>query len=125
MPVKTEVDYEKQLTIKTVTGEPSFEESITNFRQFYEGKLTKKVLWDFSKASLSRISSNQIETILDYIKQHAEKRAGGKTAIVVSKTLEYGMSRMIQTLSELKSIPLEIKIFRSIEEAAQWLSKEN
>jgi hypothetical protein len=83
------------------------------------------VLWDFSKASLSRISSNQIETILDYIKQHAEKRAGGKTAIVVSKTLEYGMSRMIQTLSELISIPLEIKIFRSIEEAVQWLGKEN
>ena len=123
MLVKTEVDHEKQLTVKTVTGNPSFEESMTAFRQFYEGNLTKKVLWDFRKASLYRISSNHIEIILDYIRQHAEKRAGGKTAILISKDLEYGMSRMIQTLTELKGIPIETEIFRSIEEAVHWLDK--
>ena len=125
MLVKTEVDHEKQLTVKTVTGNPSFEESMTAFRQFYEGNLTKKVLWDFRKASLYRISSNHIEIILDYIRQHAEKRAGGKTAILISKDLEYGMSRMIQTLTELKGIPIETAIFRSIEEAVHWLDKED
>jgi len=62
MPVKTKVDHEKQLTIKTVTGEPSFEDSMAAFRQFYEGELTQKVLWDFRKASFSRISSNHINT---------------------------------------------------------------
>ena len=123
MLVKTEVDHEKQLTVKTVTGNPSFEESMTAFRQFYEGNLTRKVLWDFRKASLSRISSNHIEIILDYIRQHAEKRAGGKTAILISKDLEYGMSRMIQSLIELKGIPIETEIFRSIEEAVHWLDK--
>jgi hypothetical protein len=121
MPVKTEVDQEKQLTIKTVTGSPSFEESMLAFRQFYEGELTQKVLWDFRTASLSEISSNHIEKILNYIQQHAEKRAGGKTAILVLKELEYGLSRMIQTLSECKAIPLEVEIFRSIEAALQWL----
>jgi len=121
MPVKTEVDQEKQLAIKTVTGSPSFEESMTAFRQFYEGELTQKVLWDFRNASLDEISSNHIERILNYVQQHAEKRAGGKTAILVSKELEYGLSRMIQTLSEFKSIPLEVEIFRSIEAAFEWL----
>lgn len=125
MLVKTEVDHEKQLTVKTVTGNPSFEESMTAFRQFYEGNLTKKVLWDFRKASLYRISSNHIEIILDYIRQHAEKRDGGKTAILISKDLEYGMSRMIQSLIELKGIPIETEIFRSIKEAVHWLGKQD
>jgi hypothetical protein len=121
MHVKTNADHDKHLTIHTVTGEPSFEESMAFFKQFYEGELTQNVLWDFTKASLARISSEHTETILDYVRQYVEKREGGKTAIIVSKDLEYGMSRMIITLAELKDIPFELEIFRSLEEAVQWI----
>jgi len=124
MPVTIKADHDKQLTIHTVTGEPSFEEGMATFKKFYGGKPTQNVLWDFRKASLSRISAKEIEAILDYIQQHAEKRIGGKTAILVSKNLEYGISRMVQTFTELKDIPIETKTFRSIEEAIQWLGKE-
>ena len=124
MPVKTKVDHDKQLTIHTVTGEPSFQEGMATFKKFYEGNPTQNVLWDFRKASLARISSKQTEAIIDYIKHHAEKRVGGKTAILVSRDLEYGMSRMVQALTKIKDIPLKTEIFRSIEEAIQWLSKD-
>ena len=125
MPVTIKVDHDKQLTIHTVTGEPSFEEAMVAFKQFYESKITQNVLWDFRKASLYNISSGHIEKILDYVRQHAEKRSGGKTVILVSKDLEYGVSRMIQTLIELKGIPFKTEIFKSFEEAMQWLGKED
>jgi hypothetical protein len=124
MPVTTNADHDKQLTIHTVTGEPSFEEGMAAFKQFWEGKPTQNVLWDFRKASLTRLSSIETEAMIDYIKQHAEKRSGGKTAILVSKDLEYGISRMAQTFAELKNIPFEMEIFRSIEEAIQWLGEK-
>jgi hypothetical protein len=95
------------------------------FKQFYESKITKNVLWDFRKASLYNISSIHIEKILDYVRRHAEKRSGGKTAILVSKDLEYGVSRIIQTIIEIKGIPFKTEIFRSFEEAFQWLGKED
>ena len=125
MDVITQVDDKNQLTIITVTGMPSFEESMEAFRQLYQGKVTQKMLWDFRQANLSGISSNHIESLLDYIGQHAQKRTNGKTAIVVSKDLEYGMSRMIMALTEDKAIPVEIDVFRSIEVALQWLAKED
>ncbi|MFC1489074.1 hypothetical protein ACFL6B_04410 [Thermodesulfobacteriota bacterium] len=100
MPVKTKADHDKQLTINT-----SFQEGMEVFKKFYENP-TQNVLWDFRKASLARISSEQIQAILDYIKPHAGKRIGGKTAVLVSKDFEYGMSRMIQTFTEVKNIPI-------------------
>ena len=125
MPVKTSADHDKQLTIHTVTGEPSFEEGMAAFKQFWEGKPTQNVLWDFRKASLTRLSSKETEAMIDYIRQHAEKRAGGKTAILVSKDFEYGMSRMIKTLTEFEDFPFKLEIFRSLEEASHWLDKED
>jgi len=124
MPVTTNADHDKQLTIHTVTGEPSFEEGMAAFKQFWEGKPTQNVLWDFRKASLARLSSEETEAMINYIQQHAEKRSGGKTAILVSKDLEYGISRMARTFAELKNIPFEMEIFRSIEEAIQWLGEK-
>ena len=124
MPVKTSADHDKQLTIHTVTGEPSFEEGMAAFKQFWEGKPTQNVLWDFRKASLTRLSSKETEAMIDYIRQHAKKRAGGKTAILVSKDLEYGISRMAQTLTEIKKFSFKVEIFRSIEIAIQWFDKD-
>ncbi len=124
MQVNIKADHDNQLTIHTVTGEPSFQDSMATFKNFYEGKPTQNVLWDFRKASLARISTKEIEAVLYYVQRHVEKRKGGKTAVLVSKNLEYGISRMVQALTEIKDIPLKIEIFRSIEEAMQWLGKE-
>ena len=124
MQVNIKADHDNQLTIHTVTGKPSFQDGMATFKNFYEGKPTQNVLWDFRKASLARISTKEIEAVLYYVQRHVEKRKGGKTAVLVSKNLEYGISRMVQALTEIKDIPLKIEIFRSIEEAIQWLGKE-
>jgi hypothetical protein len=124
MPVTTSVDNDMQLTIHTVTGEASFEEGMTTLKQFFEVRPTKYVLWDFRKGSLAHVSYKDTEAMMDYIKHHSEKRSGGKTAFVVSRDLEYGLSRMAQTLAEIKNLSIQMEIFRSFKEAIRWFGEE-
>jgi hypothetical protein len=124
MPITTSVDNDKQLTTHTVIGEISFEEVMTTLRQFWEGQLTISVLWDFRKGSMARFSFIEIERVADYVTFQAEKRTGRKTATVVSRESEYGLSRLINTLRVIRKVPLQLKIFRSMEEANQWLDEE-
>ena len=124
MSIETSVDNDKQLTTHTVNGEIFFEEVMTTLRQFWEGQLTMNVLWDFRKGSMAQFSFIEIERVADYVTFQAEKRAGGKTATVVSRDSEYGLSRLIDTLRDMRKVPLQLKIFRSIEKANQWLEEE-
>jgi hypothetical protein len=124
MSITTSVDNDKQLTTHTVIGEVSFEKGMTTLKQFWEGQTKRNVLWDFRNASLVRVSSQEAEAIMDYIKHYSGKCSVGKTALVASGDLEYGMLRMAQTLAEIKGFSLQLEIFRSFKEAIQWLGEE-
>jgi hypothetical protein len=124
MTITRSVDQEKQLTIFIVVGKPSFEETLEVLKPFYEKHPTKNLLWDFRNASFETLSSKNLEAIADYVKQHGEVRAGGKTAFVVSKDLEYGLFRMIETFGEIRKIPIYTEVFRSMDEAVHWLEED-
>ena len=124
MSIRTRVDNDKHLTTHTVIGELSFEEIMTTHKQFWEGQPTRNVLWDLSMGSMALLSSGDLERIADYANLHSEKRAGGKTAVVVSRDLEYGLSRVLDTLRDIRKVPLQLEVFRSMEEAYQWLNEE-
>jgi hypothetical protein len=124
MPITTEVDNDKQLTILRVVGEVSFKEIMTALKQFMEKQPTLNELWDFREGKLPTVTSGNLEQIAFYVRDNAHERAGGKSAFVASRDLEYGLSRMMRTLAEMKEVPLEIEVFRSFEEATQWLGEE-
>ena len=63
MPITSQVNAEKQLTIVTATGELSFDEVRDAITSFYEGDHTLKVLWDIREASARGLSSRQVEQI--------------------------------------------------------------
>jgi hypothetical protein len=73
---------------------------------------------------LEAISSKNFEALADYVEQHGEVRAGGKTAFVVSGDLEYGISRMIKSSTEIRDIPLDSMGFRSMKKAVHWLEED-
>ena len=54
-----------------------------------------------------------------------EKLAGTRTAIVATTDLLYGFARMYQTLAELRDSPLTVEVFRTFEEAREWLGLED
>jgi hypothetical protein len=124
MPITTTIDHDRQLTIHTVTGKPSFEELMTALNRFWEGQPTRNLLWNFSEARLAHISYSETRKLIDYVRPQTEKRAGGKTALVSSRDLEYGMSRTLQSLREFQSPSYQIEVFRSLEEASQWFDQE-
>jgi hypothetical protein len=124
MIITRSVDQEKQLTNFMAVGKTSFEKLMEVIKPFYEKHPTKDLLWDLRNASFKTFSSKKLEAIADYVKQHGEVRAGGKTAFVVSKNLAYGLFRMIETFGEIRKIPIYTKVFRSMDEAVHWLEED-
>ena len=125
MPITTTIDHDRQLTIHTVAGKPPFEELMTTLKQFWEDQPTMNLLWDLTKASLVHLTYSEARKIIDYVRPHTEKRAGGKTALVSPSDLEYGVSRQIKSLREFQHPSNQLEVFRSIEEANQWIDDEN
>ena len=124
MSITTAIDHYKKLATHIVTGETSFDEIMATIRQFWEGRPTKNVLWDFTKANLIHVAYYEAMQIVNYTRPQTEKRIGGKTAFVASKDLENGISREFKALREFHNPPYQLEVFRSVEEANQWLDQE-
>ncbi len=124
MSITISVDNDKHLTTHTVIGEISFEEVMSTLKQYWEGQPTMFLLWDFRKGSMAQLSYVDLERIVDYVTFHSEKRAGGKSAVVVSRDLEYGLARVLDTLRDIRKVHSQLGVFRSVEEANQWLDEE-
>jgi len=124
MTISRSANPEKELTTLVVSGELSKQKWLEAHRSIYEGHPTKNLLWDFRNADFRRITSEDVGFMADYVQEHGHLRAGGKTAWVVSNALEFGMLRMAEAFGEIRKLPFEIKLFRSMDEAIQWLDED-
>ncbi|MDJ0912539.1 MAG: hypothetical protein QNI95_03160 [Desulfobacterales bacterium] len=126
MEVITHIDKSRNLTIKTVKGKMSASEIKTAISEFWESELTLNALWDLSRASVLPITPQDVADITSHVntyKERFEGRKGGKTAIVASDDLGYGMSRMFQTHGEGKDYPFQMEVFRTKSDALKWIGK--
>ena len=112
---------EKELTIFTVSGQLTAEEVIAILEEFYCSGCTPHILWDLSKADLSQIKDQQIEKILVVAKKYAHMRQGGKTAIVTSRPVDFGVARMYESLSNLEEHTFAQSVFKELDQALHWL----
>ena len=119
--IKQSTDVEKDLTTFTVEGRVQVNDLIQGVENFYQGEYTLNVLVDLSHADLSLIESPQVNQLSLISKKYAHLRSSGKTAIVVSRTIDYGMSRMFEIQAEVKNPPLRYHVFYDIKEAWSWL----
>ena len=116
---------DKDLTLLTVLGDTSFEELMDVIREVYEKFTTKHLIYDFSHGTFVNASTENIKTILQYVKKHGEVRKGGKTAYVGGEDYEFGMLRMTEALAQIEGLPVNIEVFRSLDKAIQWVGKED
>lgn len=124
MSIVIKADHGRELTVHTVTGEVFFEEIMKTVKLFWEDQPTKYLLWDFTRADMTHVFYSEAREIIDYDRPQTEKRAGGKTALVGSRDLEFGMVRTLKALREFQNPPYQIDVFRSVKEAKQWLDQE-
>jgi len=127
MAITSEVEKTKNLTIYTLTGELALDEILNALKSFWEAHtLTLNLLWDARSAKLSQLKSEEAAKITGFIGQYKhrfEERKGGKAAIVASSNLQYGLSRILGTLYEIEGFPTQLKIFRIMDEAMEWLDQ--
>ncbi|BBO76964.1 hypothetical protein DSCW_43810 [Desulfosarcina widdelii] len=125
MPVSTSTDESHALTIFTVEGELTFEEQMNALKAFYSGDPTANVLWDFRLMKGNRVSSQELEELFNFIKANRAKRLQGKTALVATSDLDFGLSRVSEAYSQIRQLPWEMKAFRTMDEALEWIDRDN
>ena len=124
MPIHTQIDLTRQLTIYTVTETVTFDEIMIILKEFYSTKPTLKVLCDLSKGSLASISYKQIEKLIEYVCDMERKtRIIEKLAAVSHKAINYGLLRMAQISLDMKDFKPEHRIFRKFDDAVAWLDE--
>ncbi len=109
------------MSIRKVIGIPTTKELVNALESYYASRPTKYILWDLSQANLNRLTAEDLKALVKAVKKFSHVRAGGKTAIVVSDDVSFGMGRMLEVFMELQNIPFQLRVFRDFSSASEWL----
>jgi hypothetical protein len=122
--IETQLDKSKKLTIFTVSETITALEFANAIRSFYAGDLTLYALWDLRKGKIESTDNDLWNLARSVSTLNLSSRRGGKTALVASEGRPFGLARMYQLITDTMTLPFEIKVFTSIEEAHNWLETE-
>ena len=123
--VDKSVDVEKRLTAITVKGIVSADQLDTNSGRVLPGRIHIEPAVGPEPGRLVRIAQDQLENVMLYTKRQAHLRPGGRTAIVTSGQLHYGIGRMYEILAEVQNHPLSHYVFKDLQEAKDWLAMQD
>lgn len=121
MSIEVTIDKDKNLITRTFTGQIPGEDIITNMKEtakhpdHHPGMKSLNDLREFVPVS----DSSDVRRIAEYLMANVAEREGLRAAIVVSRTVDYGMARMLQALADTPSF--SIAVFYDIDEAKRWL----
>ena len=127
MPIKSHTNASKKLTTLTASGGITFEEIMEVVKGFNDDPPARNILWDFSEAyPADPFDATDMDRIASLAKSNLASRAqpDGKTAFVATSDFIFGVTRMYTTYLELQEPVHEIQVFRTLDEAHQWLTQE-
>ena len=116
--------FDKNLTIFVVHDEATYEEVMVALEVLYVNHPTLNVLWDIRQGTMVKLPYEKLLEIAEYVSRFSDKRSGGKTALVTSKPVDYGIARIFNTLAEIKEVPFIHRVFYDYDEAIAWLRGE-
>ena len=124
MPITTSVEPATGARLHEVTGYLNLEELGGTLTKIYESDdfdPDQDVLWNLLKANLSAFSVDDIRQVTQLVKDNWGASDKSRAALVVARDLDFGLTRMYQQLLEGQSSG-EVRIFRNVDEAIEWLS---
>ena len=65
------------------------------------------------------------ERMVSFLERHAEQLRGWRTAVVSGDDAGFGVGRMMQLTLEARRVAVHIRVFRTYDEAEQWLHAES
>ena len=119
---------EKDLKVGVHSGICGSEDALRGIKEYYAGPITRYSITDFSQAELIKITGDDIAKLAAYMSKASKVRPPYSVDIlVVSDMLKFGLARMyasfvnmsIKNVSDLKT-----EVFRTMEDAMQWLDKD-
>ena len=111
----------EDLTVHDVTGSASEMQMYDAIEKFYQEEPTALLLWDMSQADVSHVTPDILRNFAKKSAILGVNRQGGRTAVVAPKDLQYGLARMSEVFLEAESAPFSFRVFRTRDEALQWL----
>ena len=126
--IKSELDRDKDLLIRHATGEISAEDIKDAIQSYYSdasAPIASKVLWDLREVTFNQISSWDVGEIGRFAAKHTGPRKGGKTALLFSSEVGFGLGRMFDLSSFAKPASLRVPqhcVNGSGMELVYWLS---
>ncbi|MFC1821901.1 hypothetical protein ACFL9T_04280 [Thermodesulfobacteriota bacterium] len=119
------IDKTKKIAYIKLTGTVSKENVLEAFDEAVASEGYEKGmgrLWDFSEIDLSSLDSQSIPEMAVYSLRFPPGIGDVKVAFVVTKTMEYGLTRMFKAYSD-SSAKSQVNIFHKIEDAEDWMMK--
>jgi hypothetical protein len=124
MPVTFHIDKKTGLLLRKVEGEVGPTEMIASLEasmrhpDFRPGMDSLTDMREFAQKS----DSADIRQFAGFLLDQIDLVAGTRAAVVVSRTVDYGFTRMLQALVDVPGI--SVAVFYDIDEAEQWLRLE-
>lgn len=112
---------EAKLTVYAATGAMTVDDVSNTITACLTENPTLLVIWDIREAFFSGVTGDDLRRVVIRARPLAESRAGGKTAIVCSRGVDYGLARLFQIYVELYEAPIDIQVFDSMDAATEWL----
>ena len=120
MPIRFTYDPALKILFTTAHGLVTLSDIENHLNQESDGSSTSyRELVDASLASTDLTADQGREVVL-LLKEMAQKKPFGPTAVVTGNDMVFGMASMIAILSELQGGPL-IGVFRTFDEGLKWL----
>ena len=126
MEISTEINKKKNIRSHIVIGVIDISELTEYLKEIYNSSdfdLEMNVFWDLQEADFSCISTENVSSFMGYVSKQWGTGGKSKAALVVSRDLAYGMSRMYQTLMD-GATSSEIAVFRDKDKAKEWIEAE-
>jgi hypothetical protein len=127
MKIKVTTDIASQLTTYSISGDLDFNE-LLDFIETHHSKTnhTTNCLWDFrSVTGGERVSVLQIGKFYGLCGKYFFHKSTHKISFVVGNELGFGFAQVMSTFEELYDVYLNIRVFKSIEDAICWLEEDS
>ncbi len=123
MPATAYLDPDTRIAYCSATGELTRDEVVAVIDQIYRDpnfREPRRAIWDLAEAT-PMLNVQEVRAVVAHVKAHRPAGAG-KTAIVATGDLAFGMARMYEMLASEQQV--KTRVFRDSELAQQWLLED-
>jgi hypothetical protein len=124
MNIETTIDNKSKIRLHRLSGAFEFDALYSKLEDIYDDPEFDPELnsiWDLTKlAGLQLLEPDQLKELVAYVYKERSQYGAIKTALVVSKKIDFGIARVYE-LSMKSDSNNEVMVFKDVEKAMEWI----